>query len=381
MDCDYVMVENIDSNPAQTVSMHSGNETTDINRCQGQFTAKTTVPLLTVYRVGCIPVTSAVSRRDYREYGMPEIISPQTALPDSPQHEPQDLEKRTSFEGHALNQVLSIAERLSSAIDPNNENITVREFRLLEETNTALFALNIVNSGLPLDEMCEYLRDAGIANHLDEDLIDAQQAANIICFASIYGLYFNMTNNELLSDLAALEYAIQLHSYGSQTLQDLCKTLDYSAASFLGIDTAEIQNTICNGTEGVTHSTASTIASVTAPSTTGNSPPTATPSYPTSVFTSASGTAASSGAHSSSIIFGSDGPAFSSATSAAGTVGPWFNTTSIPVTATTETADVLTVTASAGDASAETSTGEPNMFYSPPRLRRAGLRRHDRAIF
>lgn len=375
------MVENIDSNPAQTVCIYDDSEISSTNGQQGHFTDKTTVPVLTVYRVGCMPETTAVTRRDYGAYDVLQQNPPQTVVPDLLEQDAHGPTKRTSFEAHALKQVLSIAERLASGIDPTNENITVREYKLLEETNTALFALNIVNSGLPLDEMCEYLRDPGIANHLDNNLIDAVQSANIVCFAAVYGLYFNMTNDDLLSDLAGLEYAIQMHAYGSQSLQDVCKTLDYSAASFLGIDTEEIQETICNGTEGVVHSTPSIIPSVAAPTTTGNINHTGSPFYPTSVFTSASGTAAGPGPSSSSIIFGSNGPAFSSATSAAGTIAPWFNTTTIPVTATTETADVLTVTASAGAASAETPATRPNMFYSPPRLRRAGLRRRGRGIF
>lgn len=318
-----------------------------------------------------MPETTAVTRRDYGGLDMAVPISPRTAASDSVQQDDQEMVKRTSFEATALKQVLSIADQLSSAIDPTNENITVREFRLLEQTNTALFALNIVNSGLPLREMCEYLRDPGIANNLNDNYIDAQQAGNIVCFAAAYGLYFNMTNNQLLSDLAALEYAIQIHAYGSQTLQDLCKTLDYSAASFLGIDTEEIQNTICNGTEGITHSTQPAMSSVTASSTTGNSSPTATPP---------SGTAVSTGASGSSIVFGSNGPVFSSATSAAGTVAPWFNTTTSPMMVETATESMLTVTASPEAASEEPSAAGPNMFYNAPQLRRAELRRHGRAI-
>jgi len=370
------MVENIDSNAAQIVRASEKSREADIDVRQGHFTEKTTVPLLTVYRVGCMPVTTAATRGGYGEQEAPEAIVPRTAVPQVPGQDAHEISKRTSFEGHALKQVLSIAERLSTGIDPTNENITVREFRLLRETNTALFAITLVNSGLPLDELCRYLRDPGIANNLDDNLVDAEQAANIVCFASVYGLYFNMTNDELLSDLAGLEYAIQMHAYDT-SLQDLCKTLDYGAASFLGIDTEEIQKTICNGTGGVTTSSTHSITSST---TTDGRRPTATSLYPTSLFSSATGTAVGTSASSSSIVFGTNGPEFSSATSAAGTVAPWFNTTT-SVKATTETKDVLTVTASAGGVSVVTAASEPSLFYSPPQLRRAELRRHGRGVF
>jgi len=347
------------------------NNVTKTDDQQGDFTEKTFSPLLTVYRVGCMPKTTAVTRRDYGGFDMAVSTSLRTAMPDYVQQDAHDMVKRTNLEASALKQVLTIADQLSSAIDPTNENITVREFRLLEQTNTALFAINIVNSGLPLHEMCDYLRDPGIANNLNDNYIDAQQAGDIVCFAADYGLYFNMTNNQLLSDLAALEYAIQIHAYGSQTLQDLCKTLDYSAASFLGIDTEEIQNTICKGTGGVTHPTQSAMTSTMAPSTTGNNSPIGTHSL---------GTAASSSASGSSIVFGSNGPTFSSATSAAGTIAPWFNTTTSPMVVETATAIMLTVTAGRDVAPEDTSVAGSNMFYNAPQLRRAELRRHGRAM-
>lgn len=343
-----------------------------------------------------MPETSVVSRRDFQEPKTEKSTIQQTAIPILDADGEHAKRKRTEFEGSSLKALLVIAERLSSGIDPTSENMTVGEFRFLRQINTALFALNIVNAGLPLNQMCQYLRDPGIGIHLDDNLINQDQAANIICFASVYGLYFQESNEELLGDLAALEYAIQMKAYSSETLQEVCESLDYQAANFLDIDVQGIQDKVCNGTTGIIHSTSISTASIlstattakwtgftnptplfpSAPSTTGTTfgtypLVTGTIFNPTSwtewaTPTTGSGSTGTDFGATSTIIFGSDGPALSSATLAAGTVGPWFNTTAIA------TADVTTVTASAVTESASASP----IFYRPPRLVRKRVHRH-----
>ncbi|KAK5071857.1 hypothetical protein LTR64_004364 [Lithohypha guttulata] len=347
VDCDYVTVENVNESPSST----------------GIFTTRTLLPTLTEYRIGCMVDTSVTTRG--------EMI--QTALPQSSVETAHGNARRMQFEASSLANVLGIAQRLSSGIDPTNQNITVREFRFLQEINTALFALNICNSGLPLDKMCEYLQDQNLRGHLEDNYINQDEARNIVCFCSANGLYFNESNDELLGDLAALEYAVQTHAYGTQTLQEICQNLDYRAASMLGIDVGEIQAFVCNGTGGILPSTSTASATMSLTTGSGNSS-TASTALGTGSSAAPSGMGLSSTesgpAPSSSIILGTDGPAFSSATSAAGTVGPWFNASS---TATSTTADVAAMTAS--DIAGRDTAVAAAMFY-PPRLIRERLRRH-----
>lgn len=302
-----------------------------------------------------MPETTAITRRDYRGFDVTEPAPPKTALPESG----QDMvmhNKRAMLETSLKKEVFGIAERLASGIDPTNENITVREFNYLEQINTALFALNVVNTGFDLQQMCEYLSNTSIGMRLEDSLINPSQASNIVCFAAQYGLYFGMSNGELLADLAALEYAIQVHAYATKTLEQLCEGLDYTAASFLGIDTDGIRTYICNGTAGIS----STIMPLS----------TSTPAVIGSGASGMSPTGHVGPTGTGSIIYGSDGPMLSSATAAAGTGAPWFNTT------VTATVDATTVTASAGTAGPQTITSvERPLFYTPQ------LRRHARYRF
>lgn len=279
---------------------------------------------------------------------MTQTLPTATGLPELG-HSAMLHNKRATLESSVADEVFDIADRLAAGIDPTNENITVREFQYLTQINTALFALNCVNSGFNLNQMCDSLTNATIMNRLTDSMINPSQASNIICFAAEYGLYFGMSNVELLSDLAALEYAIQLKSYATQTLQELCEGLDYTAASFLGIDTEGIRTYICNGTAGVSSSIRPLSTAVTATGV-------------TSLATAPTGHVGPSGTV--SIIYGTNGPMLSSAASAAGTIAPWFNATTV-----TTTADLKTITGAPGTGDPE-PTVVPRPLMHPPQPRR-----------
>lgn len=237
---------------------------------QGQFTGRTTVDMLTLYRIGCMAETSATTRREERDYLPLETASPSLPSSSSSASPLDSLAKRTDLGESTEARLLEFADRLSSGIDPTNENITVQEFKFLEEINTAMFALNICNSGLPLHQMCQYLDDPSIGMHLEDNYIIQSQAVAIVCYAAANGLFFDESNDQLLSDLAKLEWAVQMHAYGAQSVADLCQNLDYRAASMLGISVDEIHQIVCNGTGGIGISSA-TAPLTTAPASTGSS--------------------------------------------------------------------------------------------------------------
>lgn len=328
--------------------------------------------------------------------------------------------KRNSDAAALLDTLLSIAEKLSSGIDPTNENITMQEFRYLQQINTALFALNIVNSGLPLTSMCQYLQDPSIASNLQDNYINPKQAANIVCFASVYGLYLGQSNDQILADLAALEYAVQMHAYNTASLQEVCQSLNYGAAQLLGIDAEDIQKNVCNGTAGASKTSILPSASTATDTAANISLISFTLPFPTATFGTAwtgegTGTSWSSvlpttlpGSLSqmavsgtgfwnstapsttasmemttqtqsswiintgSSIIFGTGGSRFSSAISAAGTVAPWFNVTTTDSTPTSGSDSVV----SSGRTTPSEGFTQGASFYVPPKLVRDRLRRH-----
>lgn len=376
VDCEYVMVENIDNNPPQMVSVCSTVDggPSQLTGHQGRFTDKTTVPFLTVYRVGCMPVTTAVTRRELRGYDMVDSSQPLTEMgPLVGQHK-HKYDKRNSLQTSAMDSIYTIAERLAQGIDPTNVNITVGAYRFLEQINTALFAINIVNSGIPLDVMCEALRNATVQVKLTDSSIEPSQASNLVCWAERYGLYFGMSNAQLLADLAALEYVVQVKAVGKQDLQELCQKLDYTAASFLGIDVQGIRTYACNSTGGILPT--STPLGTAVP---GSNSTTVAISATTDMPMRTSGTAITpTGTEPTppTVVHGTDGSMLSSATSAAGSVGPWLNTTTSSMTMERSTTVDMEPTAtdteeaSAGASPTQSKARQPMsplsiMFYPP----------------
>lgn len=277
-----------------------------------------------------------------------------------------EFEKRSIEGANSVHTNLnSLAEKVATGIDPNNDNITVKELMYLRQINTALFALNVIESGFPLNRTCEELHNSTTAYNLDENLIDPKQAAGIVCYAAVFGLYFDRSFAQLLSDLAGIEYAIQMSAYEPETLQEVCQSLDYSAVSFLGVDTEGIRKSICNGTAGVSHAWPSSPANTTTTMTNSSN---ATTEMPTTTHD------------------------MGSAASAAGTVAPWFNTTTTgPVTVIetvavkTETLSLPSVTTTETDSTSENpDSATPALadlpFFNTPQARRAALRRHGRSV-
>lgn len=302
-----------------------------------------------------MPETSVISRRDIpTQYEVNSVEARSTQPSASKERDTYHRDRNEDSEDASLGVMFDIANRLSKGIDPLNQNITYRDFKYLVEINTALFALNVINSGLPLQAMCQYLQNTTVQLYQEENFINAKQASDIICFASVYGLYFNESNQALLSQLALLEYAIQAYTYDSQSLQQICQDLDYAAASFLGIDTDGIRTYVCNNTGPPAHPLVSNTTSA-ASNTTG--------SGPTGMTTASSMTASGT----VSIVYGTSGSEVSSATSAAGTVTPWW------WNSTTSTASETMPWTSGGRRVSPTTNASPPHYYPPM------LRRHARA--
>ena len=313
--------------------------------------------------------TAATTRREQEHIAIITGIAQPLADPVEQTTNLEFHDKRAASDTVLTDLMMDVAAQLSAGVDPTSENITVREFKYLTQLNTALFCLNVINGGLPLDKMCTFLQDPTTRMRLTDIYINPTQASDVICFASVYGIYLGQSNEQLLAALADLEYTIQLHAYGNDGLQQACESLRYSGAEILGVDVKGIQQYICNGTAGIPEST-------NLPDTT-----TGTNSSPAQSTVPFVGTGVGSGtapvnnplpmptSSENSIIFGTNGPTLSSATSAAGTVSPWFNTS---------TTDVAT--SSSASITERGQVGNPltagGSFYLPPRLARERLRRH-----
>jgi hypothetical protein len=151
-------------------------------------------------------------------------------------------------QGHSL-QELEAATQLKPKRQAVSAKLSPEAAALIEQLQTAQYALNLCNSDFNLTEICEELSDPKAIIPLANVGVDSSQASDIVCFASVYGIDLNTTNAVLLGDLAAAVYGLELGDNFTTTTNTtkLCNKIDLTAASYLGIDTGAVNNFICGG--------------------------------------------------------------------------------------------------------------------------------------
>lgn len=118
---------------------------------------------------------------------------------------------------------------------------------LVEQLQTAQYALDICDSPFNLTEVCQDLRKPAAIVPLSNVGVIASQASDIVCFASVYGIDLNTTNAALLGDLAAAVYGLEIGDNFTTTTNTtkLCNNINLTAAPYLGIDASAVNNFIC----------------------------------------------------------------------------------------------------------------------------------------
>lgn len=180
-----------------------------------------------------MPETTAVTRRDVR--GGAEL---QTNTILANEHK---IQKRNVGE-QAINAVIN---EMATALPPSAGSLTVEAYNYLVSVNTAIFAVSLITAGFSLNQTCEQLQSPASQVKLLGSAIDPVQAANIVCFAAKNGFFLQSPVSQVISDLQALVYAIQLQAELPDNSDDLCAPVNISEISSLGIDATGLQSYLC----------------------------------------------------------------------------------------------------------------------------------------
>lgn len=240
-----------------------------------------------------------------------EIEAPATTTPESPK--PTHLQayshvagipvpkgwswrhKDTTYQPQAVRQIKDKRQNANTTVPTT---LKPQQALLISEIQTAQYALELCNDNFNLTETCNILRDPATAAPLAAVGVNASQASNIVCFASVYGIDLNTTNAQLLGDLAAAVYGVELgdNFTGTSNTTQLCNSIDLSAAPYLGIDAGAVNNFICGGPSSSVTVTAVTTQTVLV-----------IPGSPTVTYT-ASGTSVNNGGPMTTITASGVGP-------------------------------------------------------------------------
>ncbi|KIW20193.1 hypothetical protein PV08_00768 [Exophiala spinifera] len=231
VDCHYCTVTNHEQNPAP----------------QGPFTTKTTSSMLTVTRVECMPETTAITRRAYRGYEEVEQAHTRTASTNKltggglTHH----LRRSSSAVTGAL---LELATTISNN-SPDIRLLTGPSQESLTEIMSALFALNVADSGMNLTSACQQVTTTEVSYRLLESDFNPDQVKGLICWISANGYSFNSTRAAIISALQAAIYGLEVTDAFTSNRTEICGHLDLfnSIGGFLGINTKQYQDIVCGG--------------------------------------------------------------------------------------------------------------------------------------
>lgn len=197
---------------------------------------------MTITRVGCSFPTSIITRRAIQADDYINDLAPRSVAVHAP------AVRSTSH--HLRRSIQDIAEKVSHNIDPNNSELTVEAYKFLIQLNSAIFALNLINSGFNLTTVCQECRDPMVQLQLSSASLNPKQIGDVVCFASVYGVDFNTTTAELLNDLEAAIYGVQVGSNFTTDTKRLCTVLDLRSGPYLGIDSNGVTQYICRYNNG-----------------------------------------------------------------------------------------------------------------------------------
>jgi hypothetical protein len=224
---------------------------------------------MTVQEVQCIQSDMMLTRREVRgneyvkrtankrEIEAPATTSPNTSKPTHLHAYPQiagiPIPKNWSWRQKDSNHQPQTAHEVKAKRQDAGMNVPTtmspEEAALVSQLQTAQYALELCNDNFNLTEICQTLRDPAVVEPLAAVGVDASQCGDIVCFASVYGIDLNTTNAQLLGDLAAAVYGVELGDNFTTTANTtrLCNSIDLSAAPYLGIDAGAINQFICGG--------------------------------------------------------------------------------------------------------------------------------------
>ncbi|KIW56624.1 hypothetical protein, variant 2 [Exophiala xenobiotica] len=202
--------------------------------------------MLTITRVECMPETTASTRG--RPRGYEEIEQPQTKT-----LKPKELA------GHALSQnvrrsgsgvtgaLVELATTMGNDISPDINLLSGPSQESFTEIMSALFALNVADSGMNLTAACQQVQTTEVKYQLLASAFSPDQVKGLLCWIAANGYSFNSTRAQVISTLQAAVYGLEVASGFTNNRAEICNNLDLfnSIAGFLEINAQQYQEIVC----------------------------------------------------------------------------------------------------------------------------------------
>lgn len=245
VDCHYCTVTNFEHNPTPQVRSATPTRKLRSDHKQGPFTAKTTSSMLTITRVECMPETTAITRREYRGFENNAEVQPRTVASNE-------------LNGYAVKQavrrsdtaaLVDLAATFSNDLSPDIGLLSGPAKDSLTEIWSAMFALNVADSGMNVTLACQQVQTTEVRYQLLESDFDPDKVKALLCWIAVNGYDFNTTREQIFSTLESAAWGLEVASGFSTNRTTICDDLDLfgSIGGYLGINTQQYQDVVCTG--------------------------------------------------------------------------------------------------------------------------------------
>lgn len=195
--------------------------------------------MLTITRVECIPEATSITRRHEEIAGN----APHTAEVD-------DLQRLRGSNIVRRSGDVSLADFASTFtfdIPPDSQLLSGPAKKQLSAILTAIFALNVADSGMDVKSACAQVQTSDVRYQLLESGFDPDQCKALLCWIADNGYDFDTTRAQLFSSLEAAVYGLFLGSDYTTNRTQVCENLGLfnSVGGYLGIDTQAYHDLVC----------------------------------------------------------------------------------------------------------------------------------------
>jgi hypothetical protein len=199
--------------------------------------------MMTVTEVGCMPETTAITRRGFRGFD-----------------EAATVEASTTARRH-----FPYAKRQNTTNPISGSGLPPQAQVLLIQLNTAIYIMDQINIGSNLNGTCQDLRNGVNDTQAAAIAINTTQAADFICAA--YAANLTHIDPSLMQLFAAALYAVELagNFAGTTNTTALCNSINLNILTLpiFGVDGQAVQSYVCDAS----NATLTTFSTVTSPTT------------------------------------------------------------------------------------------------------------------
>ncbi|KIX98708.1 uncharacterized protein Z520_05169 [Fonsecaea multimorphosa CBS 102226] len=207
---------------------------------QGPFTTRSTSSMLTVTEIQCIPEGTASTR-------MHHAASPQTtSWKQMEDLKKAHLHRRSDQATEAA--IADLASTFANALPPDVSLLSGGLQTEFTDIASAMFALNICDSGIDLNSACEQLNTDAVALQLYQSWYAPNNVKSIVCFCASYGYDFDTTRQQLYASLYAALIGILAAADISTDRGQICDNLSLfnRTGPSLGIDIQQYHDLVCS---------------------------------------------------------------------------------------------------------------------------------------